>query len=303
MSQPLAFLNGQLIPASQAMLPVYDGGFVQGTTVAEQLRTFGGKLFRLEDHVDRLFHSLSVVGIDLEITRAGFIETAETLVRHNYPMLAAGDDLGLAMFVTPGPYPAMVRQSGEATVCLHSFPLQFGHWAAKYATGERLATTDVRQVPEDCWPPDLKCRSRMHYYLADRAARRIHPGSRAIMLDHEGFVVEATTANIVLFRHAEGLVLPPAEKVLPGISQAELLSIAAEQEIPFVHRDLRLADVLGADEVFLTSTSPCILPVTHCNGQPIATGRPGLTFAACIAAWSQQVGVDIVAQAQQFASR
>lgn len=303
MTEPLAYLNGQFVPNSQALVPVYDGGFVQGTTVAEQLRTFAGKLFRLGDHIDRLFHSLSIVEVDPGMTRTEFSEAAEYLVQHNYPLLASGDDLGLAMFVTPGPYAAMIGQVPRATVCLHSFPLRFSQWAAKYSAGEALATTNVRQVPTDCWPAELKCRSRMHYFLADQQARRDFPGSRAIMLDHQGFVVEATTANILLYRHDEGLVLPPAEKVLPGISQAELLAIATDLEIPSIHRDVQPADLATADEVFLTSTSPCVLPVTRFNGQPIGSGRPGPTFTACIAAWSERVGVEIIAQAQQFAAR
>jgi len=303
MTESLAFLNGQFVPTSQALLPVYDGGFVQGTTVAEQLRTFGGQLFRLGEHIDRLFHSLSIVDVDPGMTRPEFVSAADALVRHNFPLLQAGDDLGLAMFVTPGPYAAMVKAAPRATVCLHSFPLRFGQWAAKYAQGEMLATTDIRQVPENCWPPELKCRSRMHYFLADQQARRLHPGSRAIMLDAAGFVVEATTANIVLYRYDQGLILPPAEKVLPGISQAELLSVAADLEIPSIHREIRPADIADADEVFLTSTSPCMLPVTKLNGQPIATGQPGPIFAACIASWSERVGLDIVEQARQFADR
>jgi branched-subunit amino acid aminotransferase/4-amino-4-deoxychorismate lyase len=303
MIEPRAFLNGEFTPASQALLPIYDGGFIQGTTVAEQLRTFGGKLFRLGEHVDRLFHSLSIVDVSPGMSRAEFMGVAERLVQYNYPLLAAGDDLGLAMFVTPGAYSAMVDIAPRPTICLHSFPLRFGQWASKYTNGEWLATTDVRQVPKDCWPPELKCRSRMHYYLADQQARRLHPGSRAIMLDHEGCIVEATTANIVLYRYDEGLILPPVEKVLPGISQAELLSIASDLEIRAIHREIRPVDLAGADEAFLTSTSPCMLPVTRFNGEVIGSGHPGPVFAICIAAWSERVGLEIVSQAHAFAAR
>jgi branched-subunit amino acid aminotransferase/4-amino-4-deoxychorismate lyase len=298
-----AYLNGKFIPTAEALLPVSDGGFLQGTTVSEQLRTFGGKIFRLKQHVERLFHSLSVVEIDPRLTPAEFHQIAQQLVSHNHPQLAEGDDLGLAMFVTPGPYSAMVADAGGATVCLHTFPLRFGQWAGKFTQGESLATTDVRQVPTECWPPELKCRSRMHYYLADRAARRMFPGNRALILDQAGFVVEATTANIILFREPEGLLLPPSEKTLPGISQAVLLEIAGELGVACQHRDLLPADVAGADEVFLTSTSPCMIPVVRLNGQPIGSGRPGSAFAAFMAAWSKRVGIDIVAQAQRLAQR
>jgi branched-chain amino acid aminotransferase len=305
MPSPQAYLNGQFVPAEQALLPVSDAGFVQGTTVAEQLRTFGGKLFRLEMHVERLFHSLKVVEVDPGLSRGDFARIANELVAHNHPLLAAGDDLGLAMFVTPGAYPVMVPSgsSSGATVCLHTFPLRFDAWVDKYQQGEHLATTSVEQVPTRCWPPELKCRSRMHYYLADRQARHHYPGSRALLLDAAGYVVEASTANVVLYRKDTGFLLPPSEKILPGISQAVLMEIAEDLEIYTVHRDLKPADVAAADEVFLTSTSPCIIPVVGFNGRPIGTGKPGPMFAGCMSAWNELVELDIVGQAQRFARR
>ena len=189
------------MPASLAAVSVTDAGFVQGTTVAEQLRTFGGKLFRLEAHLERLFRSLAIVEVDAGLKIEEFARIAEELVARNHALLARGDDLGLSMFVTPGPYPPMA--SGPPlgpTVCMVTFPPRFDLWASKYRGGESLATTDVQQVSARCWPPELKCRSRMHYYLADRQARKRYPGSRALMLDEVGFITEATTANIVLYQ-------------------------------------------------------------------------------------------------------
>ncbi len=304
MSEPQAYLNGRFVPASQAVVPVTDAGFVQGTTVAEQLRTFGGKLFRLSAHLERLFHSLAIVQVVPGLSLAQFAEIAEQLVQRNHQLLAPGDDLGLAVAVTPGPYGAMVTDEAlGATVCLHTFPLRFGAWAAKYETGQALATTNVAQVPADCWPSELKCRSRMHYYLADRQAAASHPGSRAVMLDQEGFVVEATTANIVVYDRNVGLLTPPREKILPGISLAVLAELAAAEGVPMIQRDLRPADLLQADEVFLTSTSPCMVPVVSLDGRPLGSGVPGPRFARFMQAWSQLVGFDIIAQARQFAGR
>jgi branched-subunit amino acid aminotransferase/4-amino-4-deoxychorismate lyase len=304
MSEPQAYLNGRFVPTSQAVVSVTDGGFVQGTTVAEQLRTFNGKLFRLHEHLERLFHSLEIVEVDPGLSRQQFSDVAAQLVERNHPLLTPGDDLGLAILVTPGAYGAMAGGAATGpTVCLHTFPLRFAVWAAKYELGQALATTDVVQVPRECWPTELKCRSRMHYYLADRQAAARHPGSRAVMLDEDGFVVEATTANIVVYDHKVGLITPPREKILPGISLAVLAELATAAGIAMVERDLRPADLAAADEVFLTSTSPCIQPVTSFNGQPIAAGKPGPMFAKLIAAWSQHVGVDVVAQAKTFAQR
>lgn len=302
-AEPEAFLNGRFVPQSAAVLPVYDAGFVQGTTVAEQLRTFGGKLFRLEAHLGRLEHSLAIVGVDSGYSLAQLAEAATELVRRNHRLLEPGDDLGLAMFVTPGPYPAMSPPGRHGPlVCMHTFPLPFYLWADKYQ-GESLATTDVVQVPSRCWPPELKCRSRMHYYLADRAARQMDPGARAVMMDEDGFVTESTTANIVVYRTGDGLVIPPRHKILPGISLAVLLELASAAGIGCREQDMRPADIAAADEVFVCSTSPCVLPVVRFNRQPVGRGIPGPTFDQLMNQWEQLVGVDIRRQAQCFKHR
>ena len=298
-----AYLNGRFIPAAEAAVSVTDGGFVQGTAVAEQLRTFGGKLFRLEAHIDRLLRSLAIVEVDPGTSREEFIRVARELVERNHPLLATGDDLGLSIFVTPGQYVPM-RGKGviRPTVGLHTFPLRFELWADHYKLGQSLVTSDVAQVSADCWPRELKCRSRMHYYLADLHARRRDPGSRALMLDEEGFVTETTTANIVLSTR-EGLVTPPREKILPGISMAVLLELAESMGIHHTQRDLTPPDVTAAYEVFITSTSSCILPIVRLNAQPVGDGAPGPMYTRLLAAWTDLVGVDIASQAGRFAAR
>lgn len=304
MTEPQAYLNGNFVAGAQASISVVDGGFVQGTTVAEQLRTFGGELFQLEAHIERLFRSLAIVEVDPGLTSAEFARIAQELAEMNHALVATGDDLGMAMFVTPGAYPTMLRgKPAGATVCMHTFPLHFELWAHKYQSGESLSTTDVAQVPAACWPPELKCRSRMHYYLADKQARARYPDSRALMLDENGFVTETTSSNIVLYRNGAGLVMPPREKVLPGISLAVLLELAEQLGIEYVERDFVPVDVVAADEVFLTSTSPCVLPVVRINGQEIGRTVPGEIYRRFISTWSDLVGIDIARQAEQFAGR
>lgn len=298
-----AYLNGRFVPAAEATVAVTDGGFVQGTAVAEQLRTFGGKLFRVEAHVERLLRSLAIVEVDPGRSRDELKEVARELVERNHRLLAHGDDLGLAIFVTPGDYvPMKGRGAASPTLCLHTFPLRFELWADHYQHGQALVTSDVAQVSEACWPRELKCRSRMHYYLADLHARRREPGSRALMLDHDGSVIETTSANIILHT-SEGLLMPPREKILPGISQAVLLELADKLNVPHHHRDLFPKDVLSADEVYLTSTSSCIIPVVRLDGQPIGAGQPGPMYARFLNAWSDLVGIDIAGQAREFSIR
>lgn len=300
---PDAYLNGRFLPAGEAVVPVTDAGFLLGATVAEQLRTFGGELFRLDDHLDRLWHSLEIVQVRPEISRSDLAAAAGQLVRRNHPLLAEGDDLGLTIFITPGPYATYAPEGGRPLVGMHTFPLTFRLWVKLYRDGQSLRVTDVRQVPAECWPSELKCRSRMHYYLADLHARSAEPGSRALLLDEHGDVVEASTANVVLV-DAEGvLVSPPREKILPGISVAVLAELAADLGLKMEYRNVRPEDLASAREVLLTSTSPCILPVTRFNGAAIGDGRPGATFQRLLAAWSQRVGLDIRSQAERFAQR
>jgi len=304
MTGPLAFLNGRFLPADSATISPVDSGFVLGAAVAEQLRTFGGKLFCRDEHLERLEHSLEIVGVDPGLDRRRFAEVAEELVGHNHRLLDQGDDLGLSVVVTPGLYPSYTADAAvEPTVCLHTYPLPFRYWAAKYGSGQALVLTSVTQVPGRCWPAELKCRSRMHYYLADREAGRREAGSRALLLDDNGHVTEASTANLLLYTEEEGLISPPAGTVLPGISVSTVLRLAAGLGIRTSRRSLTPSDVACADEVLLTSTPWCLLPVTRFEGRAVARGMPGPVFRQILAAWSERVGVDIAAQAERFATR
>lgn len=303
-AEPVAYYNGRWIPFSQAAIPVYDLGFALGTSIAEQLRTFGGKIFHLEAHLDRLEHSLGVIGV-APPPRATLIDAAKRIVAQNHALLDPADDLGLAMIVTPGPSASFAPPDAEPgpTVCLHTYPLPFFQWAEKYAGGQRLVVSEVRQVPSACWPSDLKCRSRMHYHLADRQAQAADPAARALLLDAEGIVTEASTANLLLHRRGEGFVAPRRGAVLPGVSLAFVRELADRLGEPWREADLVAADVASADEAMLTSTPFAILPVSRLNGRPLGDGDPGPLYHRLLAAWSESVGVPIDEQARRFAGR
>jgi branched-chain amino acid aminotransferase len=304
MIEPQAYLNGQWIPNSSAVVPVTDAGFILGVTVAEQLRTFSGRIFRLEDHIDRLEHSLEVIGVDSGFERTQWIVIAQELVERNNPFLTPGDDWGLSIFVTPGTYRTYYPpEQGRPTVCLHTYPLPFYLWAEKYHIGQALVTTPIEQVPSQCWPAEIKCRSRMHYYLADKLALKEDRNARAVLLDREGYITEASTANVLIYRKGEGLILPPKNKILQGISQAIVCEIAGRLGIACQERNLTPDDLAGADEIIITSTPMCLLPVTRFNGRPISGGFPGEISRKILSAWSEMVGVDIVGQAERFARR
>ena len=181
-------------------------------------------------------------------------------------------------------------------------PLPFHRWAERYREGQALVITDVEQVSPRCWPPGLKCRSRMHYYLADRQAAARDPHARALLLDAQGFVTEASTANVLIYRAGEGLLAADQESAVrhqPGGrgGTGRRLGVACDEA------ELTRSEVASADEVFLSSTPFCLLPVTRLNGRPIGAGRPGELFARLMAAWNEMAGLDIVAQAERHQFR
>jgi branched-subunit amino acid aminotransferase/4-amino-4-deoxychorismate lyase len=300
MSEEIAYFDGEFVPAARAAVSVYDTGFVLGATIAEQLRTFGGKVFRRDEHLRRLTRSLEIVGVEPGLSTSEMAEIAARVVEHNHALLEEGSDLGLSIFVTPGPYAALAPEDVERRplLAMHTYRLPFHLWANKYRTGEALATSRVRQVPGDCWPSELKCRSRMHYFLATRDVHARYPGAVPLLLDHDQYVCETPTANVVGYRRDEGFVTPRRDRVLPGVSLAMVAQLAGGSGIAWVERDLTVAELSTCDEVLITSTPYAILPVTTLDGRAIGTGKPGPVFERVLSQWSEAVGVDIARQAQ-----
>jgi branched-chain amino acid aminotransferase len=292
-----AYFNGNWVDAGSLSLPLDDVGLQLGVTVVERLRTFGGKPFEVDAHVARLRRSLEIVGWDAARIAEQVRAAINDFMPRNAALVTPGDDWAIGAFVTPG------RTADAATVGVHGFPLDFHRFAAQYEAGVHVCLTDVRQVPGNCWPAELKCRSRMHYYLADREAARKCPGARALLLDQRGFIGEASTANVVCWFQDRGLLIPRQEGVLPGISQAFLFELARDLGIERREADITPDELLAADEVFLTSTSVCLLPVVKADDRAIGAGAPGPMFKKLLAAWSSRVGVDVSDQARRFAMR
>jgi branched-subunit amino acid aminotransferase/4-amino-4-deoxychorismate lyase len=292
--EPLVYFNGRTLPASQAALPLSDTGFVQGAAVTEQARTFRRRPYRLAARLDRLFRSLAVVGLNPGLSKDEFAAVSNELVAHNAALLGDGEELGLILFVTPGEYATYAGRPVRPgpTVCAHTFPLPFALWAKKMRDGAHLVTPSVRQVPPQCWPPQMKCRSRMHYYLAEREARRADPEASALLLDLQGHVTETNAANLLIVEGG-AIVSPPSASILPGHSRAVVIELARALNVPFAERALTPADVAAAEEAFLSSTPFCLMPVTRINNTPVGDGKVGKTYRRLLAAWSEEVGLDI----------
>lgn len=305
MNEPIAYLNGEYIPASEAKLSVFDQGIVQGASVTEMVRTFRHQPFRLDEHLSRLHLSIHCVGFEPSESLDDLKSIASKIVEQNARLIPETHDLGLTMFVTAGDNPtyrggAIGPPLRTSSVCVHTFPLPFEMWAESYEKGQHLVTPSTRHIPPECLDARIKTRSRLNWYMADREAQLVDPKARALVLDRDGNVTEASTANFLIVV-GNCIVVPDPTKSLGGVSQHVVAELAVQLGMQFTTSDLKVYDVLTADEALTSSTPYCLLPVTRVNGKPIGDGNPGPVYRKIMAAWHDLAGLDIIAQMQQGA--
>jgi len=300
MSEPVAWLNGQILPHSQAALPVGDLGVVAGASVTEMIRTFRHKPFRLDAHLDRLDTSLELLDFPTRPPRADLEAAVADVVRHNVGLIPASHDLGIIVFVTAGQNPTYLGAAGRdqtslGSVCVHTFPLPFEFWAELYSKGGHLTTVGVPPLPEDAVTPRAKHRNRLHWWRADREAGQKTPGSRALLQTTDGQFTETSSGNLLVV-HGQTISTPPSDLVLGGITRAVTQELVTDCGFTWQERPLFEPDLQSADEVLTTSTPYCVLPITRFNGQAVGLGTPGPICGELTTAWSNLVGLDIVRQ-------
>ncbi len=289
-----AYINGKLVPLRDARLHVADAGFVYGATVSDVLRSFGHRWFRFDDHLNRFLNSCRYVGICLPYSRGELTGLAQDLLAR----APADAELGLVLLATPGTmalYAGITEQHGltaPATVVLHTFPLPRGRFRALYREGIHLVVAPQRQVPVDCWDPKAKCRSRLHWWLAQQYVRGIDPNAVPLLLDHQGNLTESSAANVLLVINGS-VYCPSPERILWGISLDTTANLCRRLGIRFETRPLQLYHVALADEIFLTNSLYSIAPVTRFSGRPVGEGTPGAVFRRLYEAWSELVGTPL----------
>jgi len=298
--EPLVYLKGEMKPASQAHIAIYDAAVILGATVTDLARTFKQKLYRLEDHLDRFYRSCKYARVAPQEAPEKTTRICEELVRHNASLREPEPELALVLFISPGEFAvyagsAGMAGEGEPTFCIHTFPLPFRLWAPYFTEGVHAVTPSIRHVPPECVDPKIKCRSRMHWWLADQETHLVDARAVSLCLDLEGNVTETSGSNFLIVR--DGTVISPSPRnILRGISLMTVAELCEELGIGFVERDFQVYDVVNADEALLATTPYCLAPVTRINGLPIGMGKPGEMFTRLIRAWSERVGVDIVGQ-------
>ena len=303
MSEPIAWLNGQLIPYSQASVPVWDMGVVAGASVTEMARTFSKKPFRISQHLDRLLDSLSKIGFPKQYEKQELLQAIDDVLAHNLPLIHDASDLGIVIFSTAGPNPTYLGPQGakqtSATTAVHTFELPFETWRQQFRDGVRLQISNYRQIPGECFDVTLKVRNRLHWWLADHEAAMQEPGSKALLLDHAGFITETSTAALHLV--CNDRIITPDFGVLHSLSSQLVEEFATKLGISFERRPVPLGEVRYASEAFLSSSAATLLPVSHIGGERIGGEKsrstfPGPVFSLMTTAWSQLVGMDIAQQ-------
>ena len=301
-SEPLVYLRGQLVSASQAHISIYDFGIVLGATVTDLLRTFRQQTYRLGDHVRRFYDSCKYARIAPPISAAETTSITHELVRHNCEVAGPDAELAVVYFITPGEnfvYAGSAAAGGtqlSPTFCIHSFPLPFHLFRRFFEQGLHLVTPSTRHVPAQCVDPKIKNRSRLHWWLAEQEAHLVDQGAMPLLLDLQGNLTETSGSNFLLVKN--GTVFSPTPRnILLGISRKVVIELCHKLGIPFVDRDLQVHDAITADEAFVTTTPYCIAPVTRFNGVTIGDGAVGgPVYHRLVEAWSNEVGVDIRAQ-------
>jgi branched-chain amino acid aminotransferase len=261
-------------------------------------RTFDGRIFRLAEHVDRLYRSLRYLRIDIGLEPKEIVAISEEVVLRNEHLRAAAGDWWLAQRVSRG-VDAIGDEGWAHTgpqVIVDCTPLPLKARAVQFRDGIDVVVPSIRRTPPSTLSPRAKTHNYLNLILADKEVKTAQPQAWSVLLDENGNLCEGVGSNIFVVRD-ERVSTPRERYVLPGVSRRTAMELAAALGLAVEERDLDVYDAITADEVFLTSTSLCVCPVRSVNGHVIGDGRvPGPVTRRITRAYIEHVGTDFVAQ-------
>jgi len=262
----LVYLNGDYLPLEEARVPVLDRGFLFGDGVYEVIPAYGGHPFRLEEHLQRLENSLRAIRMEPPLTRRQWGEIFHRLLD---PLGNADQQLYLQ--VTRGAYERRLHAIPETvtpTVFVMSTPLA-PRDPELVARGLAAVTLeDIRW--QRC---DIKAITLLANILAQQQAR--DAGADEAILVRDGLATEGTASNFFLVKGGRILTPPKSAHLLPGITRDLVLELAREAGLPCTERDIPVEELKEADELWVTSSTKEVMPVTRLDGRPVGNGRPG----------------------------
>lgn len=283
----IIYLDGQFVPKEQAVVSVFDHGLLYGDGVFEGIRAYHGRVFRLGEHLDRLYESARSIAMEIPVSKDEMQEIVlETLRRNNlrdaYIRLVVTrgvGDLGLDPRKCPKPTVFCIAAS------IQLYPEEL------YQRGLEVITVSTRRNISVACNPRVKSLNYLNNIYAKIEAN-LAGVPEAIMLNAEGYVAEATGDNIFLVKKGV-LITPPAYVgILEGVTRNAVMDLARQKGIPVEEKLFTLHDVYTADECFLTGTAAEVIPTVKVDGRPIGDGKPGKITWELITAFRELTKVD-----------
>lgn len=307
------YLNGQILPFSQAALPLHDAGFVLGATVVDNCRTFHQKLFLWPEHLARFRRDCAWCGIPVEATDEELTAAAESVVARTAAGQPAGREFQVTTFATPGPigFYRGLGVNGPPTLGLLAYPLPTDRYRQFFLQGATLAVAGRQSWhPEDLLPPAVKHRSRLFWHLAERRIRdpqspRHHPSAVPVVLNQEGYGETAIGSILVVIDNT--VIAPSRDWGLDSISVQFVERLCRQVGLGFERAAIDLrplatgwrVDLSGTprtpSELLLTGTGFCLAGVREWIDGPLRREFPwpGSACQRLIDAWSLAVQADI----------
>ncbi len=265
----LVYLDGEFVPENEAKISIFDHGFLYGDGVFEGIRAYNGKVFRLREHIDRLYDSAKAIDLEIPVSKEEFMEIIlETLRKNNLtdayirPIVTRGiGDLGLDP-----------RKCSKPSIIVITKP--WGKlYGDLYEKGLTAVTVAVRRNSFDALPPNIKSLNYLNNILAKIEANA-KGGDEAIFLDRNGYISEGSGDNIFVVKNGE-ITTPPTINNLKGITRNAVIELIEKLGISLRETNLGLYDLYTADEVFVTGTAAEIAPIVVIDGRKIGDGKPG----------------------------
>ena len=259
-SDPLVYLNGEYLPLGEAKVPVLDRGFLFGDGVYEVIPVYGGKAFRLDEHLRRLEQSLAGIGMSNPLSDAAWGAIFDRLI-------AGAEDQQIYLQITRG-----VASKRDHAIPAGIAPTVFVMCAPiapiPLAGIKAITVTDIR------WD---RCNIKAITLLANVLLRQeaVEKGASEAILVRDGCVLEGAASNILIVKDGVIITPPKGDTILPGITRDLVLELAREQGIPTEERHISLGELRGADEIWMTSSTREILAVIELDGGPVSGGVPG----------------------------
>ena len=255
------YVDGEYVDSDAAQLPADDLAVLRGYGIFDFTRTYGGRPFRLDAHLQRLQRSAELILLDLPLSLAEMRDVAlETLARNGYP---GRGEARLRLVVTGGDSPDDITPAGNSRLLVLVTPFA-AQPAERYRDGVKLVTNRLERAL-----PEAKTIEYVSAIMAQRRARQAG-AVEAIYVNSQGHALEGTTTN--LFAVLDGRLVAPVDGILYGVTRQAVLELA-ERRLPVEQRALPLEELLRADEVFITSSSKEVCPVRQVDGTRF--GPPG----------------------------